>query len=95
MDIGLFITNNLGMVAGGGAAAAVLFVLKKVPNEKIATSVEQAFNGLGKVMTLGLSKWSVTKKVWNSTVEPWLVDLIDNVVGSAVRGFINGLRSDK
>ena len=46
-------------------------------------------------MTLGLAKWSITKKVWNSTIEPWLVDLIDNIVGSAVKGFINGLRSDK
>ena len=45
-------------------------------------------------MTLGLSKWSVTKKVWNKTVEPWFIDLIDNIFGSMVRGFIKGLRSD-
>tara|TARA_R100000655_G_scaffold9388_4_gene23462 strand:- start:327 stop:611 length:285 start_codon:yes stop_codon:yes gene_type:complete len=94
MDLS-FLTSNLGVVAGGGAAAAVLFVLKKVPNKKIASKVEKLFYWAGSAVTLGLSKWSVTKKVWNSTIEPWLVDLIDNLVGSAVKGFINGLRSDK
>jgi hypothetical protein len=94
MDLS-FLTSNLGLVAGGGAAAIVLFVLKKVPNNKIASSVENLFYGVGSCMTLGLAKWSVTKKVWNSTIEPWLVDLVDNVVGSAVKGLIRGLRSDK
>jgi hypothetical protein len=46
-------------------------------------------------MTLGLGKWSFSKKVWNSQIEPWFIDLIDNVFGSIVRGFIKGLRSDK
>ena len=94
MDLS-FLTSNLGVVAGGGTAAAVLFVLKKVPNKKIASKVEKLFYWAGSAVTLGLAKWSVTKKVWNSTIEPWLVDLIDNLVGSAVKGFINGLRSDK
>ena len=94
MDLS-FLTSNLGMVAGGGAAAVVLFVLKKVPNDKIASKVEKVFYRMGSSMTLGLAKWSVTKKVWNSTIEPWLVDLIDNVFGSAVKGLIKGLRSDK
>ncbi len=56
--------------------------------------VETMFYGLGKAMTLGLSKWSLTKKFWNSTVEPWFIDLFDNVIGGAVRGFIKGLRAD-
>ena len=94
MDLS-FLTSNVGLVVGGGTAAAVLFVLKKVPNDKIASKVEKLFYWAGSGMTLGLAKWSVTKKVWNSTIEPWLVDLIDNIVGSAVKGFINGLRSDK
>ena len=46
-------------------------------------------------MTLGLAKWKVTRGVWNKTIEPWLIDLVDNVAGGAVRGFIKGLRSDK
>mgnify|MGYP006403206543 FL=1 len=88
------LSGKTAMIAGGGTAAMVLFILKKVPNEHICSVVETAFESIGKVMTLGLGKWSVTKKVWNSTIEPWFVDLIDNVFGSVVRGFIKGLRSD-
>ena len=94
MDLS-FLTNNLGMIAGGGTAGVALWVLKKVPNEKICSFVESASEKLGTVMTLGLGKWSLTKGVWNSTVEPWLIDLIDNVFGSIVRGLIKGLRSDQ
>ena len=88
------ITSNPAVIVGGGASAVVLWVLKKVPNEHICSVIETTFESLGKVMTLGLGKWSVTKKVWNSTIEPWFVDLVDNVFGSMVRGFIKGLRSD-
>ena len=89
-----FVTTNPAVLTGGGTAAVVLWVLKKVPNESICDVGETAFESLGKVMTLGLGKWKVTKKFWNNTVEPWFIDLVDNVFGSAVRGFIKGLRSD-
>lgn len=94
MDLS-FITGNMGLLAGGGSAGIVLWVLKKVPNEHICSVVETAFKSLGRTMTLGLSKWKVSKGVWNKTIEPWLIDLIDNLVGGAVRGLIAGLRSDK
>ena len=89
-----FLGNNSGLVAGGGASVVVLWVLKKIPNEHICSVIETACESVGRVMTLGLSKWSITKKVWNKTVEPWFVDLVDNVFGSIIRGFIKGLRSD-
>ena len=89
-----FMSNNTGLIAGGGTAGIVLWVLKKVPNETICQMVETLFYGAGKAMTLGLSKWSLTRKFWNSTVEPWFIDLFDNVIGGAVRGFIKGLRVD-
>lgn len=88
------VTGNSGILVGGGASAVVLWVLKKIPNESICSVVETTFESLGKVMTLGLGKWSVTKGVWNKTVEPYFIDLVDNVFGSLVRGFIKGLRSD-
>ena len=88
------LSSNSGLMVGGGASAMVLWVLKKVPNEHICSVIETACESVGKIMTLGLSKWSVTKKVWNKTVEPWFIDLLDNVFGSMVRGFIKGLRSD-
>ena len=88
------VSSNTGLIAGGGTAAIVLWVLKKVPNESICEMVETMFYGLGKAMTLGLSKWSLTRDFLNNTVEPWFIDLFDNVVGGAVRGFIKGLRAD-
>ena len=88
------LSSNSGLMVGGGASAMVLWVLKKVPNEHICSVIETACERVGKVMTLGLGKWSVTKKVWNKTVEPWFIDLVDNVFGSMIRGFIKGLRSD-
>ena len=89
-----FVSNNTGLLASGGAAGMVLWVLKKVPNESICNMVETMFYGLGKTVTLGMSKWAITRKFWNSTIEPWFIDLFDNVVGGAVRGFIRGLRVD-
>ena len=88
------VSSNTGLIAGGGTAAIVLWVLKRVPNDYICEIVESFFYGLGKMMTLGLSKWSMTKDIWNKTIEPWFVDLIDNVIGGALRGFIKGLRAD-
>ena len=41
-----------------------------------------------------MSKWRFTRQFWNKTIEPWFIDLVDNVVGSAIRGFIRGLRVD-
>ena len=86
--------DNSNLLLGGGTAGIVLWVLKKVPNDRISSIVETFFYGLGKTMTLGLSKWSFSKKFWNGTVEPWFIDLVDNTAGACIRGFIKGLRSD-
>ena len=90
-----FITNNTGLLAGGTGAGVVLWVLKKIPNKEICGWVEGICFTAGKCMTLGLSQWKFTKGFWNNTIEPWFIDLFDNFIGGAVRGFIRGLRSDK
>ena len=89
-----FISNNSNLLLGGGVTGIVAWVLKKVPNEQISNIIETFFYGLGKTMTLGLSKWSVSKKDWNQIIQPWFVDLVDNIFGSAVNGFIKVLRMD-
>ena len=88
------VSNNSGLIAGGGSAAIVLWVLKKIPNDKICSVIENGAESVGRVLTLNLSRWKATKKVWNSTIEPYFVDLIDNICGSVVRGLIKGLKSD-
>ena len=86
--------ENLTLWLGGGSTAIALWVLKKIPNDKIKAIVFNTFYRLGVVATLGFSKWKVTKSLWNKIFEPYAVDLIDNTFKSAVDGFIKGLRSD-
>ena len=88
------VTGNTTIIAGGGTAAIVLWVLKKVPNDQIKNIVSTFAEGLGTTLTLGLSKWSATKTLWNSTIAPWFIDLISNTIGAFTEGFIKGLRSD-
>ena len=90
-----FLTNNLTLLAGGTSAGLALWLLKRIPNEDLYSWVETGAYWAGSFMTLGLGKWKLTKKLWNSTIEPWFIDLVDNTVGAAVKGFIEGLRSDK
>ena len=90
-----FLTNNFTMLVGGGSSAIALWLLKRIPNDDLYSWVETGSYWAGSVMTLGLGKWSLTKKLWNKTVEPWFIDLVDNTAGAAVKGFIKGLRSDK
>ena len=85
-----WITMSLGLGTGG----VVMWVLKKIPNDKICAFVEGSFEKLGVLMTAGLTKWKVSAKVWNKNIEPYFIDLVDNVVGGAVRGLVKGLRSD-
>ena len=90
-----FLTNNSTMLVGGGSSAIALWLLKRIPNEDIYDWVETGGYWLGSIVTLGLGKWKLTKKLWNATIEPYFIDLIDNTVGAAIKGFIDGLRSDK
>ena len=89
-----FLTNNLGLLLGGGSGTVALWVLKKIPNEKIQTFVFNTFYRFGVVATLGFSKWKITKSLWNKTFEPYLIDGIENIFSYAVKGLVKGLRSD-
>tara|TARA_Y100000310_G_C20012879_1_gene503754 strand:+ start:162 stop:443 length:282 start_codon:yes stop_codon:yes gene_type:complete len=90
-----FLSNNAGLLLGGTGGGIVLYVLKKIPNKEICAWVEGLCFTAGRIMTLGLSQWKITKGMWNKTVEPFFIDLVDNFIGGALRGFIRGLRSDK
>ena len=84
----------LGLSLGLSSGGALVWILKKIPNDRICSVVEGMFEKVGVLMTAGLTKWSFTKKIWNKTVEPYFIDLVDNLVGGALRGLIKGLRSD-
>ena len=90
-----FFTNNVTLLAGGGASAIALWLLKRIPNDELYSWVKTGAYWAGTVMTLGLGKWKWTKGLWNKTVEPYFIDLLSNTVEAGVEGFVEGLRSDK
>ena len=105
--------SNVFIVVVG---ATILFLLKQANNEKVkivvkypfyllAVGISKTFYGIGIVITKAMSSNKVTAAIWNSGVEPYLIDLIDNVVNgildgveevfNALRnGLFEGLRSD-
>ena len=89
-----FLLNNVNLIAGGSAGAAVLWMLKKLPNEDLYAWVETSAYWIGTTLTLGLSKWKWTKNLWNQTIEPYFIDLIENTFGAALKGLLKGLRKD-
>jgi len=86
--------STIQYAAGGIGAVAVAWVLKKIPNKRIKAQVGMMMYGMGVTCTLGMGKWKYTKRFWNKTVEPYFVDLLDNVIAHGLAEFIRGLRSD-
>ena len=80
--------------AGGVVPVGVAWALKKIPNKTIKVKFGILMYGTGVACTLGLAKFKWTKKVWNKTIEPWIIDAIDNIVAHGIQEFVRGLRSD-
>ncbi|KAJ1639051.1 hypothetical protein T492DRAFT_833238 [Pavlovales sp. CCMP2436] len=76
-------------------AAAVLFVAARTPSAKVQSYISKMLYTLGVTITLGLSKWKFTSGLWNATIEPLFIDLLENMIMAFKEGFIGGLRSDK
>lgn len=85
---------GLSYAIGGASAVMVAWILKKIPNDTLKAKFGALMYGLGVTCTLGLAKWKWTKGLWNKTIEPWVVDAIDNIVVEGVMRFVEGLRSD-
>lgn len=89
------ITNQIFQYGAGSIGVVVVgWVLKRIPNDSIQKKVGRAFEKIGVICTLGLSKWKFSAPIWNKVVEPWVIDFLENTVSAAVQGFIRGLRSD-
>ena len=86
--------STLQYAAGGIGAVAVAWILKKIPNKRIKAQIGMITYGMGVTCTLGMGKWRYTKAFWNKTIEPYFVDLLDNVISHGLAEFIRGLRSD-
>ena len=86
--------SAVNYAAGGAIAVVVAWVLKKIPNNVIKAKFGAFMYGLGVASTLGLARWKVTSKLWNATIEPFIVDAIDNILVKGIQRFVEGMRSD-
>lgn len=94
-----YLTAKLGAAglqyaAGGVGAVAVAWILKKIPNHTLKAKFGAVMYGAGVACTLGLAKFKYTKKLWQKTIEPWVIDAIDNILVEGIMRFVEGLRSD-
>ena len=89
------LTGEVIAVAGGGVAVvASTWVLKRIPNSVIKAKVGYWMYGLGVTLTLGMAKWKFTKPIWNKVIEPYFIDVVDNVLVTGLSKFVEGMRSD-
>lgn len=79
---------------GGLLAVVVAWILKRIPNDVIKAKFGALMYGLGVACTLGLAKWKWSAKIWNKTVEPFVIDAINNIIVNGIREFIRGMQSD-
>ncbi len=92
---------NAFFIGAGATLLGVLLnlILKKfVTDENIAkwsSAVEKVFFGIGRICTVGASHWKVTKGVWNSVIEPYVIIVLRAIVMNMLSGFIRGLLTDK
>ena len=86
--------STVQYAAGGIGAVVLAWILKKIPNHRLKANFGVLMYGMGVTCTLGMGKWKVTKRFWNKTVEPYVIDAIDNIIGHGIKEFIRGLRSD-
>ena len=89
------LTGKAVAVAGGGVAVlASTWILKRIPNDVIKAKVGLMMYGLGVTLTLGMAKWKFTKPIWNKVIEPYFIDVVDNVLVTGMSKFVEGMRSD-
>lgn len=81
-------------ILGSLSAVLVGFIINKIPNAKIKAALGKLSYGAGVTMTLGLSKYKFTKGFWNSKMEPWLINFVDELIKHCTLEFIRGLKSD-
>lgn len=90
-----YATSKLTAYIGGSILfVLVTWILKKIPTAEIRKAIYdfvfKIFAGISKAM----NKWKVTKPIWESLLEPWLINFLDMFVMSILYGIFDGLRSD-
>ena len=89
----------LGLLTGktliiAAIVAAVGFVLKEIDNDIIQKPVEGFGFKLGRIISVFMMSLPIVKNIWNKVIEPYVIDLLDNICTYFPRGLFKGMRSD-
>jgi hypothetical protein len=60
----------------------------------VSTKIYDFGEGLGIAITLGLSRIPYLKILWNNTIEPYVIIILDLVTKSFIDGLVMGMESD-
>ena len=93
-----FLPFILGIAGFSGVGAILNWVLKKyvtqkkfeVWGDKFEKFMFNLFYRIFKIVTLGLSAWKWTSKIWNPIIEPYVILLFKFVFKRGVNGSVNG-----
>ncbi len=87
-------TNIAGYAVGSIVLILLTWALKKIPTEKIRNAIYALFFRIGYSISKFFNGWRYTKKIWENTLEPWLVGFLDMILISMLAGLFDGLASD-
>lgn len=88
------VPGSAGSIVAWAIGALVVVINKVIPNSVMKAIFIKIGQGLGVTITLGMSTWSWTKPIWNKTIEPFFIDLIDNIPIAILQGLILGMKTD-
>lgn len=83
-----------GQIWAGIGTVILLYVFKKIPNDKIYALVFNFFKRVGIVCTGGLNRYKWSAPFWETHIEAWFIDFLQNTIGAALNGYIEGLRTN-
>ena len=84
----------ISAVVGGLIPILILIIHRVIPNKKIQLVIGTPCRFAGNFVSNFFSHYKWTKAIWNTVIEPFFIDLIDNTFGCAIREFVVGLRMD-
>ncbi len=83
-----------GQIWVGIGTVVLLYIFKRIPNNKIYNVVFKFFKGFGIGCTAGLNRYKWSAPFWEAHIESWFIDFLQNTVGAALNGYIEGLRTN-
>jgi len=91
---GFLVKYAFEMAAGTIIAAAITWILKKIPTAKARQWIYTVFFKIGVKISAFFAHWKFTKSIWNNSLEPWIIGFVDMIFGAIISGLFDGLRSD-